>query len=161
MIGKRGFTLIELLVVIAIIGVLSSVVLASLNTARTRANDAKIRTEVKQIQTAILLYYDRFGYFPASGYPTSYCSNHPDFLQPVIAAGLLAQRPIAPNNTTYPYCYYDYGAGSAPGAIVTGYLQASLPPTTAGYSGTCRPWGAGQNWCDQAINGYYCLCNQY
>lgn len=55
---KAGFTLIELLVVIAIIGVLASIVLASLNTARRKSRDARRITDVKQIQLALELYYD-------------------------------------------------------------------------------------------------------
>lgn len=54
---RRGFTLIELLVVIAIIGVLSSVVLASLNSARMKGRDAARIAGIKEIQKALELYY--------------------------------------------------------------------------------------------------------
>ncbi len=55
---ERGFTLIELLVVIAIIGLLSSVVLSSLNSARTKSRDARRLSDIRQIQTALELYFD-------------------------------------------------------------------------------------------------------
>lgn len=55
---RRGFTLIELLVVIAIIGILSSVVLASLNTARAKGTDAKIESEIRSVQVNAEIYYD-------------------------------------------------------------------------------------------------------
>lgn len=59
--GGAGFTLIELLVVIAIIGVLASIVLASLNTARAKSRDARRITDIKQIQLALELYFDGQG----------------------------------------------------------------------------------------------------
>lgn len=63
---SRGFTLIELLVVISIIGLLSSIVLASLNTARAKARDTKRIANVREMQKAIELYYDKNGYYPGS-----------------------------------------------------------------------------------------------
>jgi len=56
--NKKGFTLIELLVVIAIIGILSSVVLASLNSARSKGEVAKTKAQLSQIRTQGELYYD-------------------------------------------------------------------------------------------------------
>ncbi len=58
---RRGFTLIELLVVIAIIGILSSVVLASLNTARAKGTDAKIQSEIRSVQVNAEIFYDNNG----------------------------------------------------------------------------------------------------
>ncbi|MBY0328590.1 prepilin-type N-terminal cleavage/methylation domain-containing protein [Patescibacteria group bacterium] len=63
---KRGFTLIELLVVIAIIGILAAVILASLNTARAKARDARRISDIRTIQTALEMYYSDNGSYPIS-----------------------------------------------------------------------------------------------
>ncbi len=88
--AKKGFTLIELLVVIAIIGILSAVVLASMNATRGKARYARILEDMKSIETAVRLAYDTnkvypddvlWGVFPPeltghlSKWPTPPCSG--------------------------------------------------------------------------------------
>ncbi len=61
---RKGFTLIELLVVIAIIGMLSSVILASLNSARAKARDARRLADIKQIHLALEMFMNDNGHYP-------------------------------------------------------------------------------------------------
>lgn len=68
-----GFTLIELLVVISIIGLLSSVVLANLNTIRSKGRDTKRISDLHNIQLALELYYSKYGTYLVSG--TGYSGN--------------------------------------------------------------------------------------
>jgi len=56
--NKKGFTLIELLVVIAIIGMLSSLAIVSLNTARDKARDAQIKSDLSQFRTYAAVTYE-------------------------------------------------------------------------------------------------------
>ncbi len=62
--NKKAFTLIELLVVIAIIGILATLAVVALQQARKNARDAKRIADVKQIQTALELYYNQVGSYP-------------------------------------------------------------------------------------------------
>ncbi len=64
---QKGFTLIELLVVISIISLLSSIVLAALNSARSKGRDAVRYQTANQIKTALELYFTNYGYYPVCG----------------------------------------------------------------------------------------------
>jgi len=79
---NKGFTLIELLVVIAIIGLLATLAVVALNSARQKSRDAKRIADIKQIQTALELYFNDNDGYPAaaSGQPSgmsSYMANIP------------------------------------------------------------------------------------
>lgn len=64
--NKKGFTLIELLVVIAIIGLLATVAVVSLNSARQKSRDAKRVSDIGIIQTALEMYQDACGVYPSA-----------------------------------------------------------------------------------------------
>ncbi len=63
---KKGFTLVELLVVIAIIAILSTLSVVALNSARAKARDARRLSDIKQIRTALDMYYDSSSTYPAA-----------------------------------------------------------------------------------------------
>lgn len=63
---EMGFTLIELLVVVSIIGILATLITANLNAARSRSRDAVRKGDLKNIQTALRLYYNDNNAYPAS-----------------------------------------------------------------------------------------------
>lgn len=63
-ISKRGFTLIELMVIISIIGLMSSVVLSAISSARVKARDTQRIRDLQEISKAVELYYDKYGYYP-------------------------------------------------------------------------------------------------
>ena len=178
-----GFTLIELLVVIAIIGVLASTVLASLNTARGKARDARRINDFNQIRLALELYYDKYNVYPGptSGvcnpgeneYGDGWCrdtrnNNGATQIQNWIP-GLQEFMPSMPHNPQpyaprgpWPY-HYCLGGGSCVGVGTsqTYWLFTSLEndtPRTCG-GGAVYIWWGGQNTCSWWGTGLYVLKN--
>ena len=158
----QGFTLIELLVVIAIIGILSSVVMASLNSARMKARDARKQADFKSITLALNLFYDAYGRMPNNYHPCCGAiegeTYYDQSMQELVSAGFLSAIPKSPGGGLY--AYYNYGPDNPIGAIMVTALEAA-PDTTTGISPSCRPWPPDVNWCNQGNSKYYCICNVY
>jgi prepilin-type N-terminal cleavage/methylation domain-containing protein len=132
----KGFTLIELLVVISIIGLLSAVILASLNTARNKGYDAQRTSNMREVQKAIEAYYNDNGTYPSANGSyniagnsfgnyayASQCQVGGNVAQNSVISGLvpnyIAQLPVDPqmvsgggNPPTGNSCCYEYFVSS-------------------------------------------------
>lgn len=168
--GNRGFTLIELLVVIAIIGILSSVILASLNTARGKARNARRLSDMHTIEVALALYGTNHGTYPDSnqsgcgGWETTGSDTSGNFVSSLVADGDLPSGLKDPDssleNTCGNYAYYRYAAGSygCPAAngsfwvlgirVMDGGYSWGSPayPTSPGFSCSGRNWQSEFAW---------------
>lgn len=112
----RGFTLIELLVVISIIGILTTLVAANLNSARSRARDAQRKSDLRNIATSLRLYFNDWSVYPASdasgningcgtgvGTPTTTCTWGSPWTNGTIATYMptLAKDPVTGQSYYY------------------------------------------------------------
>jgi prepilin-type N-terminal cleavage/methylation domain-containing protein len=142
--NQKGFTLIELLVVIAIIGLLSTLSVVALNSARARARDARRLSDIQQIQSALEMYYN-----DSNAYPTSLGTSI------VGSSTYLAIVPTAPtpadNNTGSSICTaanntYVYATQAGSGAVANGsytitYCVGGLTGSVAAGLNTATPAG--------------------
>lgn len=143
--NNRGFTLIELLVVIAIIGVLASVVMASLNGARVKSRDAARAAQIQQVKVAMELYYDDHdGYIASCAAPTMFLYQQTG-LDPYMST-LPKDPTYAGTGDDYQYCgnLNSYGIRirfedpNRPGTNASGYCKTGVN-VGAGWWGTGVP----------------------
>lgn len=151
----KAFTLIELLVVIAIIGLLSTVILAPVQSARKKGRDAKRLAQIKQMQTALAIYYDENGQYPDSdnlgcgGWDTP---GDGTFISALVTGGYLSAHIKDPltNDSCGNLRYYRYIAGSYSCPVNKGYyyvlgvvdMETSGNPHPASYGFSCQ----GRDW---------------
>jgi prepilin-type N-terminal cleavage/methylation domain-containing protein len=136
--SARGFTLIELLVVIAIIGLLSSIVLASLSSARQKSRDARRLADIRQLQTALELYAnDNGGTYPGTGGTWYDNSCDPSFANFTSLVSNYYKLPADPGSKCMWY-YKDYPLYGGPWKyiITIGMETAEMNARTIGCYGT-------------------------
>ncbi len=148
--GQKGFTLIELLVVIAIIGILATIVLVSLNTARQKARDTRRISDLRQVALGLEMYYDDN---PVTGYPGAGGGDeYAGAMTTALEGGGYMTVPLDPGTTNYEYCV----DGSDNQAYV---LKATLEDT--GHSALASDVDGGNIFgcdCNDAGGeGYYCI----
>ena len=163
---QKGFTLVELLVVISVIGLLASVVLVSFPASTKKGRDSKRVQELKQIQTALRLYYDLYHEMPINRDGTNfYCDGHADFLKELVDKGLWPHKPEdpAPKDPWWHYCYYNYGENDSYGAGALLVAGLESYKGKEGVSGSCRPFSDINVRCNNQDSNSpdYCLCTPY
>ncbi|PIR89576.1 MAG: hypothetical protein COU07_01620 [Candidatus Harrisonbacteria bacterium CG10_big_fil_rev_8_21_14_0_10_40_38] len=120
---RKGFTLIELLIVIAIIGILAAALLVSLGGARQAGRDARRIGDVRQVQSALELYFNKCGHYPGgaacidAGNPTPGAYTDPNdwtvLTSAITGASVgVSNLPKDPNSTDR---NYQYGVDTSPG----------------------------------------------
>ncbi len=145
---KSGFTLIELLVVITIIGILSTIVVVNLNSARGRGQDTAIKEQMSQIRAQAALYYDtQYGYTTGAvaAVQTANCLTAAFAANTAFPAGsffldtdfVRAAQGIQKNSAVIPVCYLggSSSSGKAQSWAVTAKLRlpGSSATSTSGY----------------------------
>lgn len=148
---KKGFTLIELLVVISIIGILAALLLANMVGIRERSRDARLKSNMKQIQNALRLRYNDKQEYPTattcgglSGFLVNPPAPDPSYLQ----SGTLDME----GNS----CFYTTD-GDTFTACVQLFSDAGIEDDKSATSCGVTTMGSPST---DVTNGYFCVCNK-
>lgn len=133
---QRGFTLVELLVVIAIIGLLSTIGVVSLNSARAKARDAKRLSDVRQMSSILELFFNGKQSYPQSPLAgTKMDGGCIDESAGVRASGtacvapvILTLSPTAPPTPANQYDYFGYSGAVPAAGAGAGCVTGSTTP---------------------------------
>ncbi|MDD3711304.1 MAG: type II secretion system protein [Patescibacteria group bacterium] len=119
---RKGFTLIELLVVIAIIGILATLAVVALQNARKNARDAKRIADVRQMQTALELYFNDWQEYPTTTTVDAgaISSGTSVYMAVVPTAPTPADDPCETASNTYTYSQTSSGASYTIGFCLGG-----------------------------------------
>lgn len=113
-IKKQGFTLVELLVVVAIIGLLTGMVVISIQHVKAKARDAQRVSDINSLATALALYHNDFNAYPIyDGYLENPIDpGNPVYDGLVVNANAMSALPIDPLNTGNYRYYYQSSDGT-------------------------------------------------
>jgi len=137
--NKKGFTLIEVLIVVSIIGLLASIVLASVSAFRSRGRDTRRLADIRQIQGALEFYYSTNGSFPPGTWAQAKTT-----LEQLSGINKLS------NDPSYPAKTYEYATNGSTYVLKATLDGISNPAVNGDIDGTilatinCGSQGAGE-----------------
>ncbi len=165
---QKGFTLIELLVVISIIGLIASVALVALNSARMKARDARRKSDLRQIANALELYLDKNGSYPNTGASSAVgnanYSTQASWLSTLVTDGQLAAAIKDPTNIDAgPWCWngaatkntiYTY-ASDGQRYVLCAWMENTSDKETLQFNDAADPWSTTQKlYTNRGYSGY-------
>lgn len=150
---SKAFTLIELLVVISVVGILSLVIITSLNSAKEKARDARRLQDIRQIQNALDMYYSDHGRYPSPNSDSPACggwdtTGDGSFIVELVSKSYLTSHILDPVYNTSCTGYYYYRYNVSYGSTAPFYVLAIKNlEGVVGVSSNSPGWSlSGRNW---------------
>lgn len=168
--SKKGFTLIELLIVIAIIGILASIIVVNLTTARGKARDARRKSDMDSIRNALEMYNNKNGRYPDTLNAWQWSTQsqpwiHDENATPIeLVPEYISTLPIDPRNTSSNLYYYRTNTGGTEYKLMSRGMESTEGKNWARNDGGRADATINRNWCPPIDTGScpatsYCACD--